>query len=41
MTQDYPEYREYRPVDPGISEEELAAEIEGESETWHGVSLDS
>jgi len=41
MTQDYPEFREYKATDPGISEEELAAEIEGESEEWHGVSPDS
>ena len=30
MVQDYPEYREHELSDPGISEEELAAELEEE-----------
>lgn len=28
MVEDYPEYEEHYPIDPGVSEEELAAEIE-------------
>ena len=27
MVQDYPEYREYEAFDPGVSEEELEAEL--------------
>jgi len=30
LVQDYPEYREYEAFDPGISEEELEAELEEE-----------
>lgn len=30
LKQDYPEYREYEAFDPGISEEELEAELEEE-----------
>ena len=32
MVMDYPEYQEYERIDPGVSEEELAAEIEDVSE---------
>ena len=30
LKQDYPEYREYEAFDPGVSEEELDAELEEE-----------
>lgn len=29
MVEDHPEYEEYTRIDPGVSEEELEAELEG------------